>query len=154
MSPSVLEAAESQWLAQLTAMREALAELKLPPSLQDGQINGYGHDIDLDDDDDDDISGPSGSDDPWDLYSDEYDCNLSTDMADGLDIPPQQSGARGASYGPEWLQQKCFDFASKNSGMSAEDLQGQLVALLGSDSDGMVAQHHKVNKIIDHRCRR
>ncbi|KAK4958626.1 putative steryl acetyl hydrolase mug81, partial [Elasticomyces elasticus] len=64
---TVPETTESQWLAQLTAMRAAIAELKLP------QINGttqeYGKDIILDDDDED-FSATSSGEDIWDLISD------------------------------------------------------------------------------------
>ena len=53
---------ESKWLAQMTAMRQAISELQLPP-LQD---KPYGADLQLDDED---LSTGSLSDDIWDVSS-------------------------------------------------------------------------------------
>ncbi|KAK5001861.1 hypothetical protein LTR28_012140, partial [Elasticomyces elasticus] len=62
---TVPKTAESQWLAQLTAMRAAIAELKLPQT--NGTTQDYGKDIILDDED---FSGTSSGEDIWDLISD------------------------------------------------------------------------------------
>ena len=133
MSPSAFEAAESQWLSQLMAMREALSQIKVPSPQENGQMKGYGHDIELEDDD---TSGPSLSDEPWEFDSDN-DHSLSTE----INVPVENSSSpdgnsRAEEYGPEWLRRKCVDFVSRNSGLSVEDLHGQLIAFLGSDSDG------------------
>ena len=134
MSPPALEMAETLWLSQLTAMREALAELKLPPTASDGSILAYGQDIILDDDE---VSGPSGSDDPWDFYSDGEDVESGSSQLNGIITPPLHGGDQDITYGPQWLEQKCLEFASRSSGMSADDLQSQVRALLASSSDGM-----------------
>ena len=67
MSPSA-DTAASQWLEQLATMRAAIAELKLPKTNGDLKDLSYGNDYDLDEDD---LSPASGSDDIWDIISDE-----------------------------------------------------------------------------------
>ena len=74
MSP-LLDSMESEWRAQLRSMREAIAELKLDQ--RNGETKGYGHDIDLDGGD---ITGGSGSEDVWDVWSDETETEESSDM--------------------------------------------------------------------------
>ncbi|KAI9818688.1 MAG: hypothetical protein M1832_004163 [Thelocarpon impressellum] len=112
-------------------MREALAELKLPLDHPNGEIKEYGQDIILNDDD---FSGPSGSD-LGDLFSDYEDGPLGRGLTDSLDSPLHQYVDAGQSYGPEWLRAKCQEFALRHAGMSGEDLQQQITALLISDSD-------------------
>ncbi|KAF2815299.1 Sec63-domain-containing protein [Mytilinidion resinicola] len=124
MSPS-LETAQSQWLAQFAAMREAIAELKLPTT--DEQNQAYGHDINIDDDE---LSGTPSGDDIWDLISDERDDSYSSDHLDDVDEIP----AKDAGYSKAWLEQKCEDVAGKSSGLEAKALQEQLLAILVSDS--------------------
>jgi len=131
MSPS-LQSAEAQWLAQLRAMREAIADLKL--NQQNGHVKPYGHDIVLDDDE---PTGGSGSDDIWDLICEEEDDEYSSDYIDGAEDPLPQGGADGAGYGQEWLTGKCIAFASRRSGLDPKELQQQVTALLASDSKGM-----------------
>ncbi|KAI9760134.1 MAG: hypothetical protein M4579_001854 [Chaenotheca gracillima] len=130
MSPSVMETTESQWLAQMAAMREALAELKLPASNDDGQNFSYGADLDLDEDD---LSGSSGGE-IWDLISDEED-QYSSDMLDGVEEPHEDRSKGTPSHGAAWLEAKCVEYASRRTGLDAHDLQEQIVAILGSDDN-------------------
>ncbi|KAI9848594.1 MAG: hypothetical protein M1837_007263 [Sclerophora amabilis] len=135
MSPSVLQTAESQWLAQMTAMRESLAELKLAGAQQTTHLPSYGDDLDVDDDE---LSGLSGDgDDIWDFVreQEEEEDEYSSDLLDGVDQPQYVDENLTSSYGGDWLRNQCLDYAGRNSGMSADDLQGQMVAILGSDSD-------------------
>lgn len=125
MSSFVLDAAEAEWLAQLAAMRAALADLKLPSPQADGQTKIYGSDIDLNEDDF--TSGNSG-DDVWDFISDSEEDQFSSDMV------PDAFDAEVGVYGPQWLRSKCILFAQRKQGLAAEDLQEQIMALLGSDS--------------------
>jgi antiviral helicase SLH1 len=126
MSPS-LDSAEAQWQTQLAAMRAALVELKLPPKATNGETTSYVSDIDFDEDDDF-TSGNSG-DDVWDFISDSEDDLYSSDADEDL-IPKTDAGG----YGPQWLKSKCLGFASRKQGLSGEDLQEQIMALLASDS--------------------
>ncbi|KAI9887644.1 MAG: hypothetical protein M1823_000508 [Watsoniomyces obsoletus] len=116
MSPSVFNEAETQWLAQLQTMRDALAELKLPPDMLNGEA--YGQDIALSDEIQSDISW---SDDVWDDQSGE-EPNGFSDTADGV------------GHGLDWLSAKCAEFASKNPGLAAAELQDQILAVMASDT--------------------
>ena len=132
MSPS-FESAESEWLAQYAALRQTLAELKVEQP--DGEIKGYGHDIVLDDED---LTGGSGSDDLWNVFSDnEEDGDYGSDMSDGVTELPNGEPKSAYSYGQEWLRSKCVDIASSNSGMDAEELRQRLSAMLASDMRGL-----------------
>ena len=128
MSPS-LEKAESQWLSQLTAMRQAIAELKLDDQ-SNNQDQAYGRDIVVDDDD---LTGTSGSDDLWNAFSDETDSSYSSDMLNGIEDASPGLEASQHPWGHEWLRSKCLGIACKKSGLDAEALQQQLSAMLASD---------------------
>ena len=128
MSPS-LETAESQWLSQLTAMRQAIAELKLDDQ-SSGQDQAYGQDIVLDDDD---LTGTSGSDDLWNAFSDDTDSSYSSDMLDGVEDSSPGLEASGHPWGHGWLRSKCLGIASRKSEMDAGALQQQLSVMLASD---------------------
>ena len=128
MSPS-LETAESQWLSQLTAMRNAIAELKLDDQ-PNGQAQAYGQDIVVDDED---LTGGSGSDDLWNVFSDQEDEGYSSDMLDGVHDYSPDLNAENRPYGREWLKSKCFAFADRKVGLNPEELEQQLSAILASD---------------------
>jgi len=127
MSPS-LDNAQSQWLAQLTVMREAIAELKIPT---DGEkAHTYGQDILLDDDE---LSGTASGDDIWDLISDEWENEYSSDHLDEVDgVGPAQN-----VYDQTWLSRKCDTIAQRSSGLNGPALQEQITAILASDSNGI-----------------
>ncbi|KAI9851546.1 MAG: hypothetical protein M1838_003378 [Thelocarpon superellum] len=131
MSPSVLADAESQWLAQLTAMREALAELKVPLTPQNGELHVYGQDIPLDEDD---VSGSSSADDLWDYVTNENDL-VDDHRPDHRGDPSQPTGGMSDHYGPQWLATTCEGFARRHPGISSKDLQEQLLAILMNDAD-------------------
>jgi len=126
MAPSTLDSAEAHWQAQLAAMKTALADLKLPKNTTHGEVDSYGSDIDFHDEGF--TSGNSG-DDVWDFISDSEEDLYSSDLNE--DLTPE-SEAEG--YGPQWLKSKCIGFASRKQGLSGEDLQEQIMALLASDS--------------------
>lgn len=126
MSPSV-ESAQSQWLAQLAAMREAIAELKLPADCY--QSPSYGQDIILDNDD---LSGTASGEDIWDVISDEYEEEYSSDQLDEVDGGHIATGG----FDQLWLASKCESIARGTSGLNAKALQEQLMAILASDSTG------------------
>lgn len=126
MSPAV-EDAQAQWLEQLEAMRKAIAELQLPP--HDHQATpAYGDDLDIDDDD---LSGTASGDDIWDVLSDEYEEDYSSDHLE----PPADAQQTAVLYDRLWLQAKCNDVARSSSGLDAIALQDQLSAVLASDSN-------------------
>ncbi|KAM0707057.1 hypothetical protein Q7P35_006388 [Cladosporium inversicolor] len=132
MSPSADNAA-SQWLEQLAAMRAAIAELKLP------QTNGNSKDASYDDDyglDDDDLSPASGSDDIWDIISDEDEDDFSEESLEPA-FPYQQADHEEASSptgSRGWLRNCCMDVSSRGSGLDADTLEEQITAVLASDS--------------------
>ena len=128
MLPS-LETAESQWLSQLTAMRQAIAELKLDDQ-SNGQDQAYGHDIVVDDDD---LTGTSGSDDLWNAFSDETDSSYSSDMLDGFEDSSPGLDASNRPWGHRWLESKCSSIAGRKIELDAGALQQQLSAMLASD---------------------
>ncbi|PYH72833.1 RNA helicase SLH1 [Aspergillus vadensis CBS 113365] len=117
---------ESQWLAQLAAMRQAIADLKLP---QDpAKDTSYGSDLDLDFDED--YSSPGTADDDiWDIISSDEEASDDFDDYDELPSPPTSSG-----YDQLWLEQKCVSLAANKSGMDARELAQQITAALATDS--------------------
>ncbi|OCK96303.1 Sec63-domain-containing protein [Cenococcum geophilum 1.58] len=125
MSPS-LDNAQSQWLAQLTAMREAIAELKIPTDSENAHT--YGQDIVLDDDE---LSGTGSGDDIWDLISDEWEDEYSSDHLDEVD----GVGLAQNVYDQTWLSRKCDTIAQKSSGLNGPALQEQIMVVLASDSN-------------------
>lgn len=118
---------EAQWLAQMTAMRNAIADLKLSPVDDTSQM--YGSDLDLDDE-----SSEGLEDDIWDVESDLDESPASDEFhhaADGFGTPEV---VHEGVFNRTWLKQKCSSFAATRSGMDASDLQQQITALLASDS--------------------
>jgi hypothetical protein len=128
MSPSV-DDAQAQWLEQLAAMRKAIAELNLPAEGQ--KPPAYGDDIEFDDDD---FSGTASGEDIWDIISDEYDDEYSSDHLE--QFSDLSTGA--SSYSQQWLTEKCAGVAQRSSGLDAGALKEQISAILASDSNGMV----------------
>lgn len=124
---------QSQWLAQMKAMRDAIAELKLP------QVNGhstlYGHDIVVGDDD---SVGASSGDDLWDLISsDEEEESMSSDDMDSYLQNESGDTYHGMIYDHDWLSQVCVSTASRKSGLDPTELQEQVSALLASGLEGL-----------------
>ena len=119
-----IEPAESQWLAQLTAMREAIADLKLPkdPAVQ----SNYGSDLDLDLDED--YSSPGTVDDIWDVISSDDETSDDLDDINGVPLPS------ASAYDRTWLDGKCFDLAARKSGLDPVELSQQIMAALAADS--------------------
>jgi antiviral helicase SLH1 len=128
MSPTV-EEAQAQWLEQLDAMRKAIAELKLPADAF--KVPAYGDGIDFDDD----FSGTASGEDIWDIISDEYGEEYSSDHLDQF----QDSHVGGNTYDQNWLAQKCSDIAQSGSGLEAGTLKEQITAILSSDSNGKMS---------------
>ena len=132
MSPSSDDAA-ARWLEQLTAMRAAISELNLPKVDGDVPQYTYGEDIDIDDED---LSSGSRSDDIWDLISEddhEYsDESLEYFVEDHFVGP--QSKEVGSVGTKEWLNVRCGQIAGKGSGLDANALEEQIVAIAASDS--------------------
>ncbi|KAJ4376494.1 putative steryl acetyl hydrolase mug81 [Neocucurbitaria cava] len=125
MSPSA-EDAHAQWLEQLAAMRKAIAELNLPADA--GKAPAYGDDLEFDDDD---FSGTASGEDIWDIISDEYEEDYSSDQLD--QYPDGRTGA--STYDQQWLAAKCADVARMSSGLDAGALKEQISAILASDSN-------------------
>ena len=133
MSPS-LNTLESQWRVQYAAMRKALAKSETEQS--SGERKPYGHDIVLDDED---LTASSGSDDVWDIFSDdEQDAHYNSDNLESVTGYSNGRPKSSYSYGQEWLGSKCFAFASGKPGLDAQELQQQLSSMLVSDMIGLL----------------
>ncbi|KAF2473024.1 Sec63-domain-containing protein [Lindgomyces ingoldianus] len=120
-----LENAQAQWLEQLDAMRKAIADLDLSAA-ECGPA--YGDDLNLDDDD---FSGVASGDDVWDVISDEYEEEYSSDNLD--DDVGRHAG--GGLYDQLWLADRCSIVAGRSSGLDANALKAQILAILASDSN-------------------
>ncbi|KAF2167827.1 hypothetical protein M409DRAFT_53787 [Zasmidium cellare ATCC 36951] len=129
MSPSA-DTAAAQWLEQLAAMRAAIADLKLPQTNGDATKTP---DLDVDEDD---LSAFSGSDDIWDLISDEDDDGFSEESAE----VPAAIAAQAKEGSRDWLKEKCQIVASKGSALDASALEEQITAVLASDSSDVELQ--------------
>jgi antiviral helicase SLH1 len=120
------ESAEAQWISQLTIMRAALSDLKLP--LQKN-LQGESYVGDQEFDEDNVTFGDTG-DDVWDFISDtEEDYYSSDNLVDAVD----PTGATD-EYNSQWLKNKCITFAGRRQGLSAEELEGQIMTLLSSNT--------------------
>ncbi|KAI2475764.1 hypothetical protein Ptr902_12771 [Pyrenophora tritici-repentis] len=138
MSPSV-EDAQAQWLEQLDAMRKAIADLNLPADA--GKTPAYGDDLEFDDDD---FSGTASGEDIWDIISDEYEEEYSSDHLDRFPDGP----AGGNAFDQHWLAQKCSDVARSSSGLDASALRDQITAILSSDSNGSSCRHLYISRLL------
>lgn len=116
---------ESQWLSQLAAMRQTIADLKLPAELPHGAVS-YGSDIELDIDED--YSSPGTVDDVWDIISSDEESTDYDDEVNEASVPPS------TFYDRFWLESRCQDVAARN-GMDASELAQQITATLAADSD-------------------
>ena len=136
MSPT-REAAEVKWLAQLASMRDAVAELKLDENYRKKEEYGYGLFLD-----EEDFSGGSGGDDVWDIDSEEDDDDVddgySTNLPDSLRNHDDSNAAEDGSYGKNWLRKSCVAFALRKSGLNANEMEDQIMALLASGNQGAV----------------
>lgn len=126
---SSFDSATEQWLSQMREMREAIANLKLPP-LQDVS-HLYGADLNLDDED---FSEPSGSDDVFDVSDYEDESPLSEDSSVRTDAVKLVDGVNGIQYSPTWLRNRCAQFVKSKPGFDASEVHQQITAVLTSDS--------------------
>src|SRR5690242_2614610 len=128
MPPDTLDSAEAEWRSQVAAMRAALADLKLPPKAPDSDfLLPELKSLDINLEDEEDFTSGNSGDDVWDFISDSEEDEYSIDSNDALNFTSTES------YGQEWLTRKCVAFATRKQGLSANDLQEQIIALLASD---------------------
>ena len=126
MSPSA-ENAQAQWLEQLDSMRKAIAELNLPANAQ--KTPAYGDHLEFHDDD---FSGTASGEDIWDIISDEYEEEYSSDQLDhSTNQLPEVD-----LYSQQWMADRCASIAQRSSGLDAGALKEQLSAILVSYSNG------------------
>ena len=125
---ATLHDAQRQWLAQLSAMRAAIAELKLPQG-DDGEP-AYGQDVWTDNED---SSEPTSGDDLWDLIDEEEDESFSDSSYPVQEDSVAATPSTTPPYGATWLRTR---LAAISSSLSVDDLQDQIGAILGSDSSG------------------
>ncbi|EEA19860.1 putative steryl acetyl hydrolase mug81 [Talaromyces marneffei ATCC 18224] len=113
---------QSQWLQQLSQMKQSIADLKLKERRQSIE-SSIETDIDLDFDDEEYSSG--AVDDIWDVISSDEECD-DFDHVNGVSLT--------AGYDHSWLESRCQQLAAQKSGLDSEALLQQIVALLASDS--------------------
>lgn len=128
MAPPSVTDAEAQWLAQVAAMKAAIAELKLPSHAPNGDTTASS----AGEDDGFDLSSVSGeTHDVWDFISDSELDELGLDSGDLMD------GTDGADqeppYGPHWFLEKCTAVSAHRDGLPAETLQLQILEALKSN---------------------
>ena len=138
MSPSSEEAA-SQWLDQLAAMRAAISQLNLPQANGTKPETKFGGDFHLDDDD---LSPISGSDDIWDLISDDDDDDepFSEESLDDVEPSFLSTTPRPKFGSREWLHDSCQRVAWQGTGLDVNALETQINAVLASDSGDLELQ--------------
>jgi hypothetical protein len=134
MSPAI-EDAQVQWLEQLDVMRKAIAELNLPADTE--KAPAYGDDLEFDDDD---LSGTASGEDIWDIISDEYEEEYSSDHLDQF----LDGQATGELYSQQWLAEKCSEVARSSSGLDSGALKEQITAILSSDSNGKASYQRPI----------
>lgn len=120
-----IEQSIEEWRAQMAAMKQALADFKLPESFDKTSIYG-------DDDFDEDISD-TPYDDIWDVDSDvdaSPDSEESPHGLNGFETPDIVDGV----FDRRWLRMKCSQLAVARSSMDSSEFEHQIVALLASDS--------------------
>lgn len=112
-------------------MREAIADLKLDQ--QNGEIRAYGQDMIVDAN----VTRDSGSEDPWDVWSNEEGTEGSSDSVYEYEEYRTASILEDTAYDRDWLRKKCHGLATANSGLNAGQLEEHLSALLASDMQGI-----------------
>ncbi|KAL2364240.1 hypothetical protein RJZ56_002810 [Blastomyces dermatitidis] len=131
MAP-VTQPAEEQWLSQLAAMRQAMADLNLPKT---GDSIPYGQDLCLDDDEF--SSAPESVEDLWDIISEDDDDDRTSDDSDVMvdsRVNGQETPKQKGMYNHEWLEDKCQAVAARNSSLNASELKQQLMSVLAADA--------------------
>ncbi len=113
-------------------MREAIADLKLDQ--RNGEIQAYGHDMIVDENV---TTRDSGSEDPWDVWSNEEETEESSDFEDEYEEDHTGSVLEDTAYDRDWLRKKCYGLATANSGLNAGQLEEHLSVLLASDMQGI-----------------
>lgn len=126
MPPSSISDAETQWLAQVAAMKAAIAELKLPSQ----SLNGDSLVGDPDDQDFDWSSASEDTHDVWDFISDSEIEELGLDSGDLLDRTDGLS--EESPFGPQWFSTRCTGVAAHRDCLPAETLHEQILEALRS----------------------
>ena len=132
MSPA-LETAESQWLAQLSTMRAAIADLDLLKDTQDNKP--YGHDFCIDDEDLISSASTTGDDNLWDLIDSDRVADASDAESPSVNGLPTNEVDGETAFNTEWLQNQCARVAAETSGLDAHILKAQLLEILRAEDD-------------------
>lgn len=138
---------ESQWLAQLAAMRQAVVEIKLDQ--QDGQVKRYGHNIVVDDED----LSDENLDEIWDMSSDTED-DYSSDNSKNLECTMNQNNQEKFKNALGWLKSQCDLLTNRRHRLDAGRLQDQLYTLLISDMKGTCSASLDASKVLIYFARR
>ena len=118
---------KTEWLAQLGSLQAAIDSLK---KQIDNSTESYGQDLD---EEDDDLTGNSSNDDIWDLPNEEPygDSSYPSDDSGGVGVNGLSNGQASED---DWFRSKIQDFATRRTGLDAQELSEQIRALLASDS--------------------
>ncbi|OAX80090.1 hypothetical protein ACJ72_05583 [Emergomyces africanus] len=129
--PLVAQLAESQWLAQLAAMRQSLADLKLHKV---GDSMSYGQDLLLEDDGF--SSALESVDDLWDIISEDDNDDRTSDESESIasaSVDGKEIAEPKGLYNLQWLARKCQAVAERNVSLNPSELQQQLISVLAAD---------------------
>lgn len=121
---------ESQWLDQLAAMRQAVAEIKL--NQQDSLVEKYGHNIVVNDED----LSDENLDDIWDLFSGAEEDDSRSDISNNLEFTKIEKDQDKSQFNLGWLRNQCDALSNRRHTLDAGQLQDQLCSLLISDMKG------------------
>lgn len=121
----------TQWLAQLAAMKAAVAALPPPPSPPHSTTSDWSNDdIDIA------FEPRTSPRDIWDFISDDEleALDFDDDSGDGVDRPGPSSGS---GYDADWLATRCAEISSRRSGaLDPGALQAQILEILAASSGG------------------
>ncbi len=117
--------AVAQWLAQVAAMKVAIADLKLPDAKGPDDLLHWD-----DEDSDFSYSPESSSHDVWDFISDTELEELGLDSGDLMD--GTDGLANDVPFDSEWFVMRCSQEAARKNGLPSSNLQDQLMVVLKS----------------------
>lgn len=122
---------EAQWFRRLAEMRAAISELKIPEA--SFQATLYGEELKLSDKD---FSTSPVSENLWDLISDDSDDSDDITPNFGLENPAASTDQVRGVYDYSWLLQQMRSVALKGTGLQADVIADQVIALISSSNNG------------------
>ena len=129
MAPAV-NSTKTEWSSQIAAIRQAVSDLEIEQA--DSGTKEYGYDIPFDEKT---LFAEDPQDRIWDI-SDPEDEEYSSDSLEDLREPARSAGPSSTVFDKAWLKRCCASYAQRKSGLNAEELVEQVMAVIASDSQG------------------